>query len=222
MTRWGGTSRSPSREVRWSNPTANTPGRPPARVRHGRGGPPGVRPGSPPLGQPGMVGGQHRPAGAASPKAVQDRDAPGRPQDHIKGRDGVAAMGRPSSSPVGWRPSNMAWNPAGDASPSMPRVVVPAPCQRPGDSPWPDRYCWWSVASSRVGGLPTHRQLGDVGHHPRRSPPRRRWRQRTHPWCVALFGKWFGVRVGRKQACERRLPGVRGRGYFLMRSDRQM
>jgi hypothetical protein len=32
--------------------------------------------------------------------------------------------------------------------------------------------------------LPTHRQLGDVGHHPP-LPPRRRWRERTHPWCIA-------------------------------------
>src|SRR6266511_2971217 len=44
----------------------------------------------------------------------------------------------------------------------------------------------------------------------------------THPWCIALLGKWFGMRVGRKQACDRRLPGVRGCGYFLVRSVRQL
>jgi hypothetical protein len=32
----------------------------------------------------------------------------------------------------------------------------------------------------------------------------------------------LGMRVSRKQACERRLPGVRGCGYFLMRSDQQL
>jgi hypothetical protein len=59
--------------------------------------------------------------------------------------------GRVVGSPVtGWRPSNMAWNPATDASPSSPRLLAPAPYHRPGDSPWPDRYCSWSVASSRV------------------------------------------------------------------------
>jgi hypothetical protein len=103
------------------------------------------------LGQPGMMGSQHRPAGRRVTQAVEDRDALGRPQHHIKAWPGVAAMGRPSSSPVvGSRPSNMAWNPAGDASPSSPRLVAPAPYHRPGDSPWPDRYASWSVASSRV------------------------------------------------------------------------
>jgi dihydrofolate reductase len=32
----------------------------------------------------------------------------------------------------------------------VPVFLAPAPCQRPGDSPWPDKYCSWSVASSRV------------------------------------------------------------------------
>ena len=103
------------------------------------------------LGQPGMMGGQDDASGGWVAEAVEDRDALGRPQDHVEGRDGVAAMGRPSSSPVvGWRPSNMAWNPATDASPCSPSEVAPAPYQRPGDSPWPDRYASWSVASSRV------------------------------------------------------------------------
>jgi hypothetical protein len=35
----------------------------------------------------------------------------------------------------------------------------------------------------------------------------------THPVLSSENG--LGMRVGRKQACERRLPGVRGRGYFL-------
>jgi hypothetical protein len=31
-----------------------------------------------------------------------------------------------------------------------PRSLAPAPYQRPGDWPCPDRYAWWSVASSRM------------------------------------------------------------------------
>jgi hypothetical protein len=60
----------------------------------------------------------------------------------------------------GWRPSNIRWNPAGDDSPASPRLVAPAPYQRPGLSPWPDRYCSWSVASSRVPDRGRGRRLG--------------------------------------------------------------
>jgi hypothetical protein len=68
-------------------------------------------------------------------------------------------------------------------------------------------------------GLPPDRELGDVGHHPA-APSRPPWHERTHPWCIALLGKWLGVRVGRKPACEWRLRVVRGREYFLARSDK--
>jgi hypothetical protein len=44
------------------------------------------------LGQPRVVGGQHRPSGGRVPKAVEDRDALGRAQHHIEGGHGVAAM----------------------------------------------------------------------------------------------------------------------------------
>jgi hypothetical protein len=44
------------------------------------------------LGQPGMMGGQHRPAGRRVTQAVEDRDALGRPQDHIEGGHGVATV----------------------------------------------------------------------------------------------------------------------------------
>ena len=43
--------------------------------------------------QPSMVRRQDRPPGGWVTQAVQDRDALGRPQHHIKGRDGVAAVG---------------------------------------------------------------------------------------------------------------------------------
>jgi hypothetical protein len=39
-----------------------------------------------------VVGGQHRPSGGPIAEAVEDRDALGRPQDHIERWDSVAAM----------------------------------------------------------------------------------------------------------------------------------
>jgi hypothetical protein len=42
----------------------------------------------------------------------------------------------------------------------------------------------------------------------------------THPVLSSENG--LGMRVGRKQARERRLPGVRGRGYFLVGGDRPL
>jgi hypothetical protein len=44
------------------------------------------------LSQPSMMGGQHGAAGDRVTEAVQDRDALGRPQDHVERGDGVAAM----------------------------------------------------------------------------------------------------------------------------------
>jgi len=44
------------------------------------------------LSEPGVMGGQHRPSSGWVTKAVEDRDALGRPQDHVKGRHRVAAM----------------------------------------------------------------------------------------------------------------------------------
>jgi hypothetical protein len=44
------------------------------------------------LGQPSMMRRQHRPARRRVPEPVENRDALGRPQDHIKARHGVAAM----------------------------------------------------------------------------------------------------------------------------------
>jgi site-specific DNA recombinase len=44
------------------------------------------------LGQPSMVGLEHRPASGRIPQAVEDRDALGRAQHHVKARHGVAAV----------------------------------------------------------------------------------------------------------------------------------
>jgi hypothetical protein len=80
-----------------------------------------------------VVGGQDRPTGSRVAQPIEHRDALGWAQDHVEGWDGVAALG---------------------AAEKLASVGVAAlehaPYQRPGDSPWPDKYCSWSVASSRV------------------------------------------------------------------------
>jgi hypothetical protein len=45
------------------------------------------------LGQPSMVGLEHRPASGRIPEAIEDRDALGRAQHHVKARHGVSAVG---------------------------------------------------------------------------------------------------------------------------------
>ena len=45
------------------------------------------------LGQPSVMGGQHLPSGGRIAKAVEDRHALGRTQDHVEGGHRVAAMG---------------------------------------------------------------------------------------------------------------------------------
>jgi hypothetical protein len=47
------------------------------------------------IGQPGMMGSQHRPSSRRVTEAVEDRHALGRPQDHIEAWHGVAAMRAP-------------------------------------------------------------------------------------------------------------------------------
>jgi hypothetical protein len=51
------------------------------------------------LGQPGMMGGQHRPSGRWVAQAVEDRDALGRPQHHVKGGHSIPAMGTAQQLP---------------------------------------------------------------------------------------------------------------------------
>jgi hypothetical protein len=102
----------------------------------------------------GVVGLEDGSAGRRITEPVEDRDALGRAQDHVEGWHGPLAVEAAEQlagvGVAGWRPSNIRWNPATDASPWRPKVVAAAPCQRPGDSPWPDRYASWSVASSWV------------------------------------------------------------------------
>jgi hypothetical protein len=120
------------------------------------------------LAQPGMMGLEHRPAGGRIPKAVEDRDALGRPQHQVEGGHRVATMGtaqqlascRVAALEHGLEPGH--------------RCFALQP-ERGGAGAVPAA---WGLAVARqvrlvVGGqlagvipLTAHRQLGDVGHHP--------------------------------------------------------
>jgi hypothetical protein len=175
------------------------------------------------LGQPGMMCRQHRPARGRVPQPVEDRHALGRPQDHVKGRDGVAAVATAQQLPSG-------------RVAALEHALEPGhrcfalQSQRCGAGAVPPA---WGLTVARqillvVGGqlagvilLPAHRELGDVGHHPAAPLPAFvAASERTHG---ALLSSENGLemRVSRKQACERLLPGVRGCGYFVVRRDRQ-
>jgi hypothetical protein len=169
MTRWVCSSGSPSRLVRWSKPTASSPGRTRAGHRRGRGGRPGARPGRRPP-RPA----QHD-ARTAGPGRWPDR--PGR-----KGwrRSWWGAGPRQSRAPRRGRaggPAARRWwghGPRTWPGTRPPMLRPPAlGCRRrrrttgPGTrrgrtdtagGRWPARGC------SRPPGPP--RELGDVGHHP--------------------------------------------------------
>jgi hypothetical protein len=130
------------------------------------------------LGQPGMMGGQHRSSGRWVPEAVEDRDALGGPQDHVEGGHGVAAMGAAQQlAGRGVAALEHGLEPGRRCFALQPQAAgagaVPPP---------------WTLAVARqvlfvvggqlagVVGLPAHRELGDVGHHPA-AASRLRWRQ---------------------------------------------
>jgi hypothetical protein len=143
------------------------------------------------LGHPEMMGGQHRPAGGRIAQAVEDRDALDRTQHHVEGRDGVAAMGAAQQlTGVGMAALEHGLESGHGCFALQPEAAgagtVPAA---------------WGLTVARqillvVGGqltgvvlLPPHRELGDVGHHPAAaSSPS--LATATHPWCIALLGKW--------------------------------
>jgi hypothetical protein len=175
------------------------------------------------LGDAGVVGGQHRPARRWVTQAVQDRDALGRPQDHVERGHGALAVGAAeqlASAGVAALEHGL--------EPGHGCFALQAEAGGAGAIPPP-----WGLPVARqvllvVGGqlagvvlLPPHRQLGHIRHHPP-LPPRRRWHQQRTRGALLSSENGFGVRVGRKLACERRLRGVRGCGYFLVRSDRQL
>jgi hypothetical protein len=103
------------------------------------------------LADTGVMRRQDRPASGRVTQAVEDRDALGRPQDHIKAWHGVAAMRAAEQLPGrGVSALEHGLEPGHGCFALQPQTAGAEPYQRPGDSPWPDRYCSWSVASSRV------------------------------------------------------------------------
>jgi hypothetical protein len=120
------------------------------------------------LGQPGVMGGQHRPSDCRVTQAVEDRDALGRPQHHIKAGYGVAAMRAPQQL-------TRRRVPALEHGLELGHRCFALQPQAAGGGAVPPA---WGLTVARqvrlvVGGqlagvvlLPPHRQLGDVGHHP--------------------------------------------------------
>jgi hypothetical protein len=136
--------------------------------------------------QPSVMPLEDRPAGGRVTQAVEDREALGRPQDHIKGGHGVAAMGTAEQLPSrgvaalkhGLEPGHRCF------------AIQP---QTAGAGAIPPAWVLAVAGQIRfvVGGqltgvilLPPHRELGDVGHHPAAASRLRR-HERTHPWCIA-------------------------------------
>jgi hypothetical protein len=169
-----------------------------------------------------VVGVQYGSAGHRVAQAVQDRHALGRPQNHVERRHGPLAVGA-AQQLTGVRVAALEHG----VEPRW-RCFALQPQAAGADAVPPP----WGLAVTRevrfvVGGqlpgvvrLPAHRELGDVGHHPAAPPTFSRREQST---LGALLSSENGLemRVGRKQACERLLPGVKGYGYLLMH-DRQL
>jgi hypothetical protein len=149
------------------------------------------------LGQSSMMGSEHGPAGRRVTQAVEDRDALGRPQDHIERGDGIAAMGAAQQLP-GRRVAALEQGlELGHGCFAL------QPEARGADTVPPP----WGLAVAGqillvVGGqlagvvlLPAHRELRDVGHHPPLSS-RRRWRQQRTLGAL-LSSDDYGSRVER-------------------------
>jgi hypothetical protein len=138
------------------------------------------------LGHPGVMGGQHRSSGGWVTEAVEDRHALGGAQDHIKARHGVAAVGAAEQLASG----GVAALEHG-LEPGRRCFALHAKGGGAGAVP-----AAWGLAVAgqvlfvvggqlaRVVGLPPHRQLGDVGHHPAAPLPALVGAS-THPWCIA-------------------------------------
>jgi hypothetical protein len=143
------------------------------------------------LGQPGVMRRQHRPSGGRVTQAVQDRHALGRPQDHVEGRDGVAAM-RAAEQLAGRRVATLEHS----LEPGHRCFALQPQAGGAGTVP----PAWGLTVAGQVrlvvGGqlasvilLPPYRELGDVGHHPAAPSPVHPPRA-THPWCIALLRRF--------------------------------
>ena len=134
------------------------------------------------LGHPGVMSGQHRPTGHRVAETVEDRDALGRAQDYVERRDGVAAVRAAEELPS----RGVA---ALEHRLESGRRCFALQAEAGGAGAIPGA---WGLPVARqvllvIGGqlaseilLATHRELGDVGHHPAASLPPR-WRQQRTP-----------------------------------------
>ena len=180
----------------WTSGGRSRPPGPPGRTRaghrHGRGGRPGVRPGRRPP----------RPRQHDGPptRLVRWPDRPGR-RGSRRSWSAAAPHRRPAPRPCrgGGRGAHRCRGGGPRTWPgTRPPMLRPA---APG--------CWRRRRTTGlglpvagqillvVGGqlpgvvlLPTQPRAWRCRPPPRRSPPRRRWRQRTHPWCIALLGRF--------------------------------
>jgi hypothetical protein len=142
------------------------------------------------LGQPSMMRLQHGPAGGRVTEAVQDRHALGRPQDHVKGGHGVAAVGaaqkfasrRVAALEHGLEPGQRCFA----LQPQAPGAGAVPPARRLPVAGQVLFVVGGQLASVIL--LPPHRELGDVGHHPA-APLLAFVAPATHPWCIALLGE---------------------------------
>jgi len=149
------------------------------------------------LGQPRVMGGQHRPAGGSIPQAIQNRHAFRRPQDHIKGGPGVAAVRTTQQFPGcgvpalehGLEPRRRCF-----AFQSQAAGAGAVPAARGLTVAGQIRFVVGGQLAGVVGP-PPDRELGDVGHHPAAPLPRRRWRERTHLGALLSSEKFAVGRV---------------------------
>src|SRR5215218_1003345 len=135
--------------------------------------------------------GQHGSSGRWVTEAVEDRDALGRPQDHIEGGHGGAAMRAPQQLASGGVPAFEHGLEPGHRCFALQPEAAGAGAVPPA----------WTLAVAGqvllvVGGqlagvvrLPPHRELGDVGYHPA-APLPPSLAPATHPWCIAPWIRW--------------------------------
>jgi hypothetical protein len=120
------------------------------------------------LRQASVMGGQHCPAGGRVTEAVEDRDALGRPQHHIEGGHGVAAMGVAEQFAGGGVAALEHGLEPGRRCFALQPQAAGAGAVPPARGLAVARQILFVVGGqlASVILLPPHRQLGDVGHHP--------------------------------------------------------
>jgi hypothetical protein len=144
------------------------------------------------LRQPSMMRRQDRPANGWITQAIEDGHALGRPQDHVKCWDGVAAMGtteqlasvRVAALEHGLEPGHgcFALQPERGGAGAIPPAWGLAVAGQ----------VRFVVGGQLAGviGLPAHRELGDVSHHPAAPPA-----------CVGVSERTLGALLSSEKDC---------------------